>query len=129
MIRVKSKNNNYQCYVDSYEDIVIDTTLDKGGTGKGIRPHQLLEAAFASCMNISLRMKAKEYGIELNRVETSVRLARGIEEKSIFEYEYKIREPLEEEVRNKITDIVKNCAVRKTLLKQIEFKEIDKDNY
>ncbi|MBP2653592.1 MAG: putative redox protein, regulator of disulfide bond formation [Firmicutes bacterium] len=124
MIDIISRGGDYQCCFAAKENIVIDTTQDKGGTGVGVRPHQLLEAALAACMNIALRMKAKEYGIELKKVTTSVSLNRDIAGKSIFEYQYNICDELPENVKNIITDIVKHCAVRKTLSKQIEFKEI-----
>lgn len=126
MIRVRSMSDSYQCCFDQEGTIVIDTLANKGGTGQGIRPHQLLEAALASCMNISLRMKAAQYGIELKNVETMVRLNRDFAGKSIFEYECNIKDQLAEEVRAKITATAGECAVRTTLTNQIEFHRIGK---
>ena len=38
-----------------------DNTPDKGGKGAGFRPHELLEAALACCMNMSVRMYAESH--------------------------------------------------------------------
>lgn len=53
------------------------TTPDKGGGNQGFRPHELLEAALATCMNIHLRMYAANHGIELGEVTTKVTLDRS----------------------------------------------------
>jgi putative redox protein len=49
-----------------------DNTPEKGGQGAGFRPHELLEAALASCTNIRLRMYADNYRIHLVGVRTTV---------------------------------------------------------
>jgi len=38
--------SKFQCYLDNRQNIV-DTTSDKGGSGSGIRPYELLETALA----------------------------------------------------------------------------------
>ena len=64
MIRANSTPENYLTTVSNGEfTLPADTTADKGGGGQGFRPHDLLEAALASCMNMSLRMAAQKAGI------------------------------------------------------------------
>src|SRR6266540_2895364 len=51
-----------------------DTTVDKGGGSAGFRPHDLLEAALASCLTMSLRMCAEKYDIPFSEIRTKVSL-------------------------------------------------------
>jgi putative redox protein len=124
MLTIHSRPIKYQCSLSQPEKLIIDATADKGGTGLGIRPHELLEAALASCMNISLRKNAENMGVMLRNVETFVHVNRTVEGKTIFEYGYNILDDLDETSKEKIADILKDCAVRKTLSKQIEFRKI-----
>jgi putative redox protein len=57
----------------------------KGGQYNGFRPHELLESALASCINISIRMIAKKENIRLEKVETQVEIQKT-NDKSIFNY-------------------------------------------
>jgi putative redox protein len=123
MVKIKSIDQKYQCYLDNGQNIIVDTTSDKGGSGSGIRPYELLEAALASCMNISLRIQAEKEGIKLEKVETAVSVNRNIDGKTIFEYECTILDKLDEQTIKRIKSILQNCLVRKILSSQIEFKE------
>ena len=123
MVKFKSAAQKYQCYLENDQNIIVDVTSDKGGTGAGTRPYELLEAALASCMNISLRKQAEKEGIQLEKVETTVSLNRDIEGKTVFEYECIILDELDKQTTEKIKSILQNCLVRKILSNQIEFKE------
>jgi len=117
MVKFKSADQRYQCYLDNGQNIIVDTK------GSGIRPYELLEAALASCMNISLRIQAEKEGIELEKVETTVSLNRNIEGKTVFEYECTILDELDKQTTEKIKSILQNCLVRNILSSPIEFKE------
>lgn len=123
MVKFKSADQKYQCYLDNEQNIIVDTTSDKGGSGSGIRPYELLEAALASCMNISLRMQAEKEGIQLEKIETTVFVNRNIEGKTVFEYECTILDELDKQTTEKIKSVLQYCLVRKILSSQIEFKE------
>ena len=120
MVKFKSADKKYQCNLDNEQNIIVDTI------GSGIRPYELLEAALASCMNISLRKQAEKEGIELKKVETIVFLNRNIEGKSVFEYECTILDELDKQTTEKIKSILQNCLVRNILSSPIEFKETSK---
>lgn len=124
---VKNKETNYQCCLAENENLLIDATAEKGGSGLGIRPHELLEAALASCMNISLRKSAESLGVNLKNVETYVRVNRELEGKTIFEYGYTILDDMDVTIKNKIAEVLNNAPVRKTLSRQIEFREIGEE--
>jgi putative redox protein len=123
MVKIKSIDQKYQCYLDNGQNIIVDIPSDKGGSGSGIRPYELLEAALASCMNISLRMQAEKEGIELEKVETTVSVNRNINGKTIFEYECTILDELDKQTIERIKSILQNCLIRKILSNQIEFEE------
>lgn len=123
MVKFKSADQKYQCNLDNEPNILVDITADKGGSGSGIRPYELLEGALASCMNISLRIQAEKEGIQLKKVETTVSLNRNIEGKTVFEYECIILDELDKPTTEKIKSILQHCLIRKILSSQIEFKE------
>ncbi len=100
------------------------TTSDKGGANSGFRPHDLLEAALACCMNITLRWYADNHGIPLSGVTTEVRLNRGISGETIFEYKVKPNGPLTEEQRQILLNVVESSHVRRTLSKKISFHQL-----
>ena len=104
-----------------------DTTPDKGGGNLGFRPHELLEAALASCMNIMIRMYAEKHAIPLPGVAVSVFLNRENPEIPVFEYAVKFDDSLTETQKSKLLSIVEHCPVRKTLSKPLSFHSAHPD--
>lgn len=102
---------------------VSDTMPDKGGSGEGFRPHELLEAALANCMNMSLHMLAAKHSIPLSSVETTVSLDRSAPDEVCFEYSVTITGDLTKNDRQLLTQSVKSCPVRETLSKTMVFRE------
>jgi len=99
-----------------------DTTPDKGGGGLGFRPHELLEAALATCMNMHLRMYASNHGIELGDVITTVSLDRNSQEEAVFNYSIELSGQLADEQRKKLLEIAETCPVHRTLDKKLSFR-------
>jgi putative redox protein len=125
MITCKSEQIQYQTtFSNGHLTSYADATEDKGGKGAGFRPHELLEAAFASCLNMHLRMYADHHNISLDGVSTTVTLDRNLPNDAIFKYSIDLKGSLSEEQRSVLLRIVKTCPVRKTLSKVISFKEI-----
>lgn len=59
MVEATSRPVQYQALLSNGTCVALsDTTRDKGGSESGVRPHDLLEAALASCVNITIRMYA-----------------------------------------------------------------------
>jgi putative redox protein len=98
-----------------------DTTVDKGGGEMGFRPHELLEAALATCMNMHLRMYAANHGIELVGVHTRVSLDRNSPEEAVFNYSIELSGQLKDEQRKKLFETAETCPVRRTLTKKLSF--------
>jgi putative redox protein len=57
--------------------ILSDTTEEKGGSGKYFRPHDLLEAALASCLNITTRMVLEAMNLSCDKVTVKVEQGSG----------------------------------------------------
>jgi putative redox protein len=123
MICAKSQLARYQTrFSDGEHKGIADTTADKGGEHSGFRPHDLLEAALATCVNMTVRMYADNHGIQLRAVTTNVSLDRTHPDVVVFRYEVELDGELTEEQRNKLFQAASACPVRKTLSKIIRFE-------
>ncbi|CEJ14969.1 OsmC-like protein [bacterium YEK0313] len=100
--------------------LVADTTPPHGA-GAGFRPHQLLEAALASCMAITLRMVATERGIALKTAAVSVELDRSREAETVFRTTVDLDGDLSDGDRRLLLAAVERCPVRRTLSRQLVF--------
>ena len=98
-----------------------DTTEKNGGANAGFRPHDLLEAALATCLNMWVRMCAENHHMSLSTVTTQVDIDRSHPEKVVFRYDIDIDGDITEEQRRKLLQIAKTCPVHKTLSKDISF--------
>jgi len=64
MICATSESIPFQTrFSDGEHEGLADTTADKGGGNSGFRPHDLLAAAVASCINMTVRMYAERHAI------------------------------------------------------------------
>jgi len=125
MIRAKSGEQNYQVtFSDGVHTALSDTTEDKGGGNSGFRPHDLLEAALASCLTMWLKMYAVNHGYNVSAVESTVSIDRTQPDETIFTYSIEISGDLTEAEREKLLQVAKTCAVHKTLSKKISFVSV-----
>ena len=68
MIRATSDGVPYRVtFTDGRFAATSDTTAEKGGGDAGFGPHELLEAALATCLTITLEKTARQQGIPLER--------------------------------------------------------------
>ncbi|MFC2137816.1 OsmC family protein [Bacteroidota bacterium] len=124
MIQVKSNNNKYQCEVSNGRFVMkADATKDKGGMNEGFRPHELLEAAFATCLNMSVRMRADKLGIKVIDVYVEVEVNKEHPTETFFNYKLEIDGDLSIDERTKLNETAKICAVHNTLMKNLSFKK------
>ncbi|MBU2720860.1 OsmC family protein [Acidithiobacillus ferridurans] len=99
-----------------------DTTPDKGGGNLGFRPHELLEAALANCMNMTLRMSAEKHAIPLSGVFVTVSLNRNAPEGPMFEYSVEFRSSLSQVQKGQLLLALESCPVRNALSKPLHFR-------
>ncbi|OHD52675.1 MAG: hypothetical protein A2Y29_04785 [Spirochaetes bacterium GWE2_31_10] len=76
-------------------------------------------------MNISIRMAADKYNIELNYVEVNVGFNRKDPENPILEYKVIFDDQIAEKDKIKLLSVVEMCSVRSTLSKQLRFKSLE----
>jgi putative redox protein len=124
MIECKSEKEKYCCKtVIRRFTIQSDTTTDKGGQENGIRPHDILAAAYASCLNISVRMACDKKQLSIDSVISKVGLIRE-DSKTIFTYQINFSNTVPDNTKHEILKMIENCPIRKTLSKPIEFQLI-----
>ena|SRR5208283_5061427 len=125
MIKTKSTEKDFHCVLTNDKlSVDVDAPVFKGGIGNGFRPHELLEGALGSCMSISIRMIAKKNNIKLDKVETQVDIEKT-DNKTIFKYKIILDEKLSPKEKDILMNIIDSCEVKKTLSKQLEFKQHD----
>jgi putative redox protein len=123
MIVSKSERTPYRTrFSDGTHEGGADTTADKGGSHAGFRPHDLLEAALANCVNMSVRMYADHHGVPLTGVTTRVTLDRHLPDEVVFQYEVEFEGDLTAEQKRALVAAARACPVRKTLSKRIRFE-------
>ncbi len=126
MIRAESQPEKFRVrFTNGEQSAFSDATPDKGGSGAGFRPHELLEAALASCMNMTLRMHAEKRGIPLVDVSVTVTLDRTPQEGPVFEYRVDFGDLLSEEDMEELLRVLETCPVRSTLSKALRFALVE----
>jgi len=130
MIISESKHEKYlTSFTNGMYSAYADTTKNKGGAEQGFRPHELLEAALACCMNMSLRMNAEKLSISLPEVKVHVSLNRDDPEHPTFEYGVSFGKSLTREDEQKLLTSLECSSVRSTLSKPLAFKLVnEKEN-
>ena len=95
----------------------------KGGQGAGFGPHELVEAALATCINMWIRMQADKLGIPVGPIAVSVTLQRDHPEEAVYDYSIELPKELSEDQRATLLQAADNCPVRRTLLKRPLFRK------
>lgn len=127
MIKSNSLKNKFKCqFTNGKHNTFSDASKKLGGGNSGFGPHELIEASYACCLSIWLRINAEKHNMPLEGISTQVSLDRSIAGEVKFEYSVDLFGPLNEEQRNKLMDFAKTCPVRKTLLSNISFHEKNK---
>ena len=92
-----------------------DVPKAKGGEGQGFGAHELLEAALAACLNMTIRMTASKNAMVLHRVETQVRLDQSVSGHTQFVYSIDLDGELDDAQRTLLFEAASRCAVVNTL--------------
>jgi len=128
MISARNEGSHYlTSFSDGTHQGLSDTTPDKGGNAAGFRPHDLLAAALACCVTMTVRMFADNHGLPLEAVTTKVGLNRDSADQVVFQYEIDLQGQLTPEQREKLAHAASACPVRRTLSKTIVFASASPD--
>ena len=124
MIQAKAGPRNFATELNNgRQTIQADVLVETGGEDAGFGPHELLEAALASCIQITLKMGAMKYGFDLGQTNCQVSLDRSIPEHTVFAYQLNLDPKLSEEEQAHVRRFASKCPVRKTLSAEIGFRE------
>ena len=124
MIQAKAGSRNFATELNQWSADHSGRCI--GGEGRGgcwLWPHELLEAALASCIQITLKMGAMKYGFDLGQTNCQVSLDRSIPERTVFVYQLNLDPKLSEEEQAHVRRFASKCPVRKTLSAEIGFRE------
>ncbi len=123
MVTARSTDTAYLTEIgNGVDQLFADVAEEKGGSGKHFRPHDLLETAYAACLNITTRMALDALHILYEAVTVKVELDRSDEAKTIFICQVDITGVLDEETKRRVVNLALNCPVKRTLSKHIEFR-------
>lgn len=129
MVTSINENEHYRVVISNGEhEITADAPVLKGGSGSAMRPHQLLEAALASCLNITIRMYADKKGIPLSNIRTMVTADRSQIGETVFQYSYAFDGNMTDRQLERLQEIVAECPIQKMLANRISFK-VDHSEY
>jgi putative redox protein len=95
-----------------------DRPPEKGGAGDGFGPHDLLEAALATCLAMTVTMHAAKHGWPVRQARAAVRLDRSRPDEVVFEYTLDIDGDLTDDQRAALRAAAANCPVSQTLAKR-----------
>jgi putative redox protein len=99
--------------------VVVDEPLEVGGRDTGPTPMELVGAALAGCISITLQMVAQRKGWPLQGIATEVRLSKepveGERPRDAFEVDVTLQGPLDEAMRAELTRIASRCPVHRLL--------------
>jgi len=116
MIRAASLTVPHQtAFTNGVREAVADVPVEKGGAGQGFGPHELLEAALATCLTMTAQMYAETHGIPLARSRCEVRIDRSVPGSVTLNYDLVLEGPMTDEQRAAIRDAASLCPVAKTL--------------
>jgi putative redox protein len=124
MIRATAEDERYlNKFTNGNATGFADVPIAQEGTGVGFRPHELLEAALATCINITLRVYAEKHNVPLEDASVRVTLDHSSIHESVFRYQIElVGADLTSEHRTKLMGIANACSVHRTLSRTIRFE-------
>ena len=99
--------------------LIADTSLDNGGGDLGADPHELLDAALASCTALTLTLYARRKGMKLVNIEVDVDHE---ESDGVYRMRREVRltGELSSDERARLLEIANRCPVHRTLSGRFE---------
>lgn len=129
MVVCKGKEDSYLNVVtNGAHELRCDIPIERGGGNAGFMPSALLEAALASCINITVRKFAANHGIKLTDAVVKVSMNRDDPNRVIMEQEVHLLGDLTEKDRKVLLQIAGQCPVKKLLTQTLSFNLKESDS-
>ena len=103
--------------------LIADEPAEKGGGDAGPESHSLLASSLATCIAMTLRMYADRKPWPLEHIRVAVTLTKvgtADAQRTRFHVELDLQGPLDQEQRERLTEIAGRCPVHKILTHPIE---------
>jgi uncharacterized OsmC-like protein len=103
-----------------------DEPEDKGGTGKGLTPFELVSSGLGACTSMTLIMYARRRELDLRDVIVDVRYIRAGEAghaQDVIERRIDLVGPLDAEAVAKLSAIARRCPVHQMLEKAVHIAD------
>lgn len=117
---------NQISFTNGRHTAVTDVPIEKGGAGNGFGPHELIEAALATCVAMNVRIAAEKHEIPLVNVICEVRIDRSVPGQATLRYEVELDGPLSAEQVAQLQEAAGSCPVSKTLGGVLRIERTDK---
>lgn len=111
-------------FTNGSHESVADIPVEKGGEGNGFGPHELLEAALATCIAITVRLSAAKHGFPLKGATCEVRVNRSVPDRVTLRYMLALSGPLDAEQESHLRSAASRCPVAKTLGSTLVMEEV-----
>lgn len=117
LIQAKNLVEPYQtAFSNGTYESIADVSIAKGGGGLGFGPHELLEAALATCVTMTVQMAAQKHGFPLEGAQCTARLDRSQPERIQLHYTLTLDGPaLRPEQHAALHASAARCPVAQTL--------------
>ena len=107
---------------DRGNTVFADEPVEKGGTGKGLTPFELVGAGLGACTSMTLFMYARHRSLDLRDVVVDVRYIRAGEAgyaQDTIERRIDLAGPLDADAVTKLGSIARRCPVHLMLEKAV----------
>jgi putative redox protein len=110
-------------FTNGTQSALADAPVVKGGGGTGFGPHELLEAALATCLTMTVQMAAAKHSYPLTGVRSEVRIDRNKPGEVALNYSLVFDGPLSDEEINRLRAAAAECPVGRTLTGRITLRD------
>jgi len=126
-IKATIGSEHYKTTVRSETNLLIaDEQIDKGGTGEGFDPHELLSASLASCTSMTLRMYADKKQWDVSEINVSININSSSSQLTSIDREIELKGNLSQEQKDRLLQIANLCPIHKILSNPIQINTIIK---